>query len=78
MPGKCVECGAHTDFCCSDCGIDGKGNVYICTSKECDHKHWPTNHPNVISVGGCDCAECQALRDKNLTRLEKRIKSKKC
>lgn len=56
MGEPCVSCGERTSYCCSDCAIDGKGKVYICTDDDCRTKHekrhkgdqlspWPEQRP---------------------------------
>jgi hypothetical protein len=36
---SCTICGETTDICCSDCAIDGVGQVYVCGKHPCQEAH---------------------------------------
>lgn len=50
-PGPvCVECGVVvTPWCCSDCAIDGKGKVYVCSNIFCQTQH-DLKHSDVMHI----------------------------
>lgn len=39
MGQRCQVCEQRTNYCCSDCAIDGKGKVYVCVSESCREVH---------------------------------------
>lgn len=40
----CVVCGNKTVMACSDCAIDGKPGVHVCSKVECRDKHEAATH----------------------------------
>lgn len=45
MGEPCVVCAERTSYCCSDCGIDGAGKVYICIADACRTEHEKKHKP---------------------------------
>lgn len=49
MSGPCSVCGGVTEYCCADCRIDKKVNVYVCTKPECRDAHEKVcSHPQTL------------------------------
>lgn len=48
MGEPCAVCGERTSYCCADCGIDGKGKVYLCVTDACRAAHEKT-HPGAVA-----------------------------
>lgn len=39
MGQPCRVCEQRTNYCCSDCAIDGAGKVFVCISDTCRDTH---------------------------------------
>ena len=44
MAGPCVVCGSEAELCCSDCGIEQRGFVHVCSTSACRDAHEETVH----------------------------------
>lgn len=53
MGQPCTGCGERTCYCCSDCGIDGAGKVYVCTKDACRLTH-EKKHKGMRGQRGAD------------------------
>jgi hypothetical protein len=42
----CVVCKTVTDLACSDCAIESRGSVFICSRRTCRDSHEATHNAN--------------------------------
>lgn len=50
VKSPCIVCGDETVLACSDCAIDGKGSVHVCTKSECRESHESTHESSAAGL----------------------------